>query len=69
MLNDHFVVVLFQTVYQGKPAVFFYKLVSLGLDESASGLYNAITDEFQKEPHDFAKYMRENLVGYVSDPE
>ena len=65
--NQHVLVVLLQTVLDGKPTVSFYGMIPLGVDETARGLYNALTREWAKEPHGFLDYMRENLVSYISD--
>lgn len=63
----HFFAVLFQTLEEGKPVVYFYKLIELSSDESAQGLFNVISEEWRKEENNFYDYMQENLVGFASD--
>ena len=65
--QEHFLVVLFQTLEKGVPMTYFYRNIQLGSDESARGLFNSITQAWETERTGFLDFMRQNLVGIATD--
>ena len=61
----HFLSVLVQTLENERPIVYLYRLVELGVDETAVGLKNALIQVFQKDG--IESHMKEKLVGFGSD--
>uniref|UniRef100_A0A915J9F9 DUF4371 domain-containing protein n=1 Tax=Romanomermis culicivorax TaxID=13658 RepID=A0A915J9F9_ROMCU len=49
------------------PVVYFYKLIKLGADETASGLFQKLMEAWDAEPGAFIQHIRKNLRGYASD--
>jgi len=47
--------------------VYFFLLLEVGADESASGLWNLIVESIEKEGPEFIKYFKPFVVGYGSD--
>ena len=54
-----------QTLENERPIVYLYRLVELGVDETAVGLKNALIQVFQKDG--IESHMKEKLVGFGSD--
>jgi hypothetical protein len=65
--GKHYLIVLFQTAEEERPIVYFYKLVHLGMDETADGLCNSLIRSFQNENIDLYSYLKRNLIGFASD--
>lgn len=65
--QNHNLIVYLQALERNGPTVYFYKLISLEANESASGLLNALTSQFDKEPNNFGNYLKRNLKGFASD--
>lgn len=65
--RTHNMLVYFLAVEDYAPVMYFYKLIECSLDQSADGLFTALENAFSKEKVDFIKYLKNNLIGYISD--
>ena len=65
--QNHYLIVYFQAIENNRPVVYFYKLILLEADETASGLFRSLTDSFSSEKHSFSRYARKNMIGFASD--
>ena len=63
----HYLIVLFQTLEEERPIVYFYRLIHLDMDESADGLCNSLITSIQNENLDLYSYLKRNLIGFASD--
>jgi len=61
----HFLVVLFQTLENNRPIVYFYLLNQLGVQETARALPTTLLDAFNK--NGLMEYLEKNLAGFGSD--
>lgn len=65
--RTHNMIVYFLAVEDHTPVMYFYKLIECSLDQSANGFFIALKDAFSKEKVDFIQYLKNNLIGYISD--
>lgn len=65
--RTHNMIVYFLAVEDHVPIMYFYKLIECSLDQSADGLFKALKNAFVEEEVDFIQYLRNNLIGYISD--
>lgn len=63
----HYLITYFQFVYDNVVYTQFYRLIQTSSDESAEGLFRSIKNSIQDESDDLLSYVKQNLVGFVSD--
>lgn len=63
----HYLTVLLQTLENERPVVYFYRLIDVGQDSSATGLMNVFESSLSKEKIDITAYLKRNLVGFGAD--
>lgn len=63
----HYLIVYFQFIYEDVCYLQFYRLIPIGSDESAKGLYNVLMDKIRFEKEDLFNHMKKNIVGFISD--
>jgi len=59
--------VCLQTTEGTRSIVYFYKMITLGKLATADAMMDALQSQFVADGQDFVKYLKECLVGYVSD--
>ena len=63
----HYLSVLIQTLEKERPVVYFYKLIEVGQDSTATGLMNAFETSLYQEKIDITGFFKNNLVGFGAD--
>lgn len=65
----HYLIIYFQILENNIPSVVFYRLIQTSSDVTALGYFNSIINAIKSEEVDLHTYMRNNLIGYISDGE
>lgn len=63
----HSVIVYFLAIEDYTPIMYFFKLVECSIDQSANGMFEALKTSFSQQSRDLTTYLRNNLIGYISD--
>ena len=66
-INDHhYIICLFCTVVNEERKVIFYRLINIGFDSTAKGIFDILVDNFEKGLI-LTDLIRRNLVGFICD--
>lgn len=65
--RQHYLLVYFISVETNNPVLYFYSLIPISGDETASQLFDSIIKKFDSEKLDIKAYIKENLFELVTD--
>ena len=63
--RNHYLTVLIQTLENNNPIVYFYKLIKIGSDETALGIFNELIKNLETDG--LIDYMKRNIASFNSD--
>ena len=63
----HYMTIHLQTLEKGRPMIYFFKMVTVGVKEDNKSLFEIIKNTFLLDGEDFLEHVRQHLYGYASD--
>ncbi len=63
--GNHYLSVLFQTIENERPVVYFYKMIELKNDETGHGMFSPLLEEFEND--EITEHMKEHITGLATD--
>lgn len=65
--QNHYLIAYFQALESNIPVIYFYKLILLQADETASGLLQALVNAWESETHGFSRYLKVCIESYTTN--